>query len=505
MNLPATNSQPKTQLGRFFFAREVPFGVAMVRMMLPLAAGTPMFMRFPHVRELYTSDGAPVQMFELFGHGSVLPVLPPNLAVPLYSLLLLSLISAVIGFRTRLSLCVATVLYIYFNFLDGVGTMTKYSVIASHLLLLLSISNCGAVWSIDAFLKKRTETRAEVVPPSFPIWPARLIQLLFAHVYFGAAITKIQTDSFFSGEQMRYWMLSNWNYENPVGEVMAMWAPMLLVSAYMAVVWEMIFPFLVWRPMGRLFVLCLGATFHFMTWLTLGLYIFPAICISGYFAFASERDVLIVRNFLRRIRVARFAKWPAMIGQRALTRIPQTVPAGVVWTCMAAFCAIAGTEAELRLDIYGSNTAEGGYRLKPMNSTVARTMIDRQQQNIREQDKFFNFEIGTQTVGELLANRRSEFTFGELLLAQANLNPPHEDMWIECLLQDEDNRTIEQFGQFVTREMLRANFMYRIGNKLIPGNYQMVLKSANQEIYRRRFSLTGTPDNELNAGSVLTN
>ena len=504
MNLPATQDQPKTQLGRFFFAKEVPFGVALVRMLLPLAAGTPMFMRFPRVRELYTADGSTVQMFELFGHGAVLPVLPPNLAVPLYSLLLICLLMAVVGFRTRLSLGIASTLYIYFNFLDGVGTMTKYSVIASHLLVLLTVSNCGAVWSVDAVLKKSAMGGANVTLPTFAVWPARLIQLLFAHIYFGAAITKIQTDSFFSGEQMRYWMLSNWNYENPVGEVMAMWAPMLLVSAYMAVVWEMMFPFLVWRPIGRLVVLGLGATFHFMTWLTLGLYIFPAICISGYFAFASERDVIIVRQFFRKLNIQRFFSWPVVAGKQVLARMPQAVPAAVVWSCLAAFCAIVGTEAELRMDIYGANTAEGGYRLKPMDATVARAMISKEQR-VREQDKFFNFEIGTRTVGELLANRRSEFQFGELMLAQANLNPPHEDMWLECLLVDEENRTIEQFGQFVTRDMLRANFSYKFGNKLVPGNYQMVLKSANQEIYRRKFALNGTPEPTANNNTLLTN
>ena len=112
---------------------------------------------------------------------------------------------------------------------------------------------------------------------------------------------------------------------------------------------------------------------------------------------------------------------------------------------------------------------------------------------MREQDKFFNFDIGTFTIGEQLANRASDYQYGETILAQCNLNPPHEDLWVECLIVDEQDRTIEQFGQFVTREMMRANFFYRLGNKLIPGDYAVVLKSANQEISRRAFSLSGTP------------
>ena len=91
------------------------------------------------------------------------------------------------------------------------------------------------------------------------------------------------------------------------------------------------------------------------------------------------------------------------------------------------------------------------------------------------------------------------------MIAQCSLNPPHEDMWVECLLQDEDERTIEQFGQFVTREMLRANFFYNIGNKLVPGRYSMVLKSANQEIYRRPFTLFGENGEHESTQTVTTN
>ena len=492
MSLPAKTSDNSNPLTRFFFARETPFGLALVRILLPLSCGIPMFMRFPQSRLLYTSDGSPVQMFELFGHGAVLPVLPPNVGIPLYSLMLACLVCTIVGFRTRLSSAIAAVLYVYFNFLDGVGTMTKYSVIASHLLVLISLSPAGTLWSVDAWLERRRHPHHDVLPPRVAIWPMRLMQILFAHIYFGAAITKIQTASFFSGEQMRYWMLSNWNYANPVGEIMAMWSPLLLVSAYAAVVWEMMFPFLAWRPKARYVALGLGVMFHFMTWLTLGLYIFPAICCSGYFAFLNEKDFLFVRRWAGKFNVSRFFQWPVRLAEGALAATPRVFPPAAVWLCLIAVTTLVCTETEMRLDLYGRNTAEGGYRLQPMDPVVARTMI-KGSQPLREHDKYFSFEIGTMLVGNQLANRRTEFEFGELMIAQANLNPPHEDMWVECLLQDEQGRTIEQFGQFVTREMLNTNFLYEFGNKLVPGEYFMVLKSANKEVYRRPFTLTGTP------------
>lgn len=497
--------QPKsTGLTHFFFAHETPFGAAMVRILLPLAASLPMWQRLPRVRELYSSDGTPTQLFELFGNGPVLPVMAPGIVVPLYGIMLLCLAMAVVGFRTRLSLFVATPLYVYFNLLDAVGTMTKYSVIASHLLLLLALSSGGAVWSVDAYLKQRSRGYTSSVPPAFPVWPVRLMQLLFCFVYFGAAITKIQTAAFFSGEQMRYWMLSNWNYENPVGETMAMWSPLLLISGYLAVVWEVLFAFLVFQRRGRLVMLAAGVAFHFMTWVTLGLKIFPLICISGYFSFLMQDDVLKLRHLLQRWRLSTVLSMPVQLGARTLSAVPTVVPAGVAWTCLVALTAIVTTEVELQMDLYGIQRPEGAMPLAVMDPAVARSMIH-DKQPVRLQDKFFSFDIGSYTIGNQLANRKNQFTYGQTMIAQCNLNPPHEDLWVECQLQDEDGRTIEQFGQFVTRDMLRAPFTYTFGNKLPPGNYDMVLRSGNREIYRRPFSLSGTPLVCPIEESVLTN
>ncbi|MEQ9406281.1 MAG: HTTM domain-containing protein [Fuerstiella sp.] len=499
-----TKTQSRSLLREFFFAEEVPFGLALTRIAVPLAVSIPMWYRLPRVRQLFTSDGAPTQLSELFGNGPTLPVLSPGIAIPLYGVMLLCLMLASVGFRTRLSLCIATPLYLYFNPLDAVGTMTKYSVIGAHMLLLLAVSRCGAVWSVDAFLKQRNSTLPSVIPPRVPVWPVRLIQLLFCFVYFGAALTKIQTEAFFSGEQMRYWMLSNWNYENPVGELMAMWSPLLPISAYVAVIWEILFGFLVFQRRSRIWMLGMGIAFHVMTWLTLGLFVFPAICLSGYLAFVTQDDVLWWRRRIRRRRVAALFSWPARSVSGLMTRIPAFVPAGVAWTCMIAAAAIAATELDLQLDLYARNRPEGFLELSPLDADVARTMI-RDKQPLREQDKFFSFDLGTVSIGNQLANRRSEFTYGQTMIAQCNLNPPHEDLWVECLLQDSEQRTVEQFGQFVTRDMLRANFIYHIGNKLLPGEYSMLLKSANQEIYRRPFRLTGTPPQQTLDAGLLTN
>lgn len=488
----------KQTISHFFFEEQVPFGAALTRMFLPLMALLPMLMRFPRVRELFSSDGTPMQMFELFGEGQVLPVLPPGTAIMLYSLMIFCLLCGVVGWKTRLSLAVGTILYSYFNLLDGVGTMTKYSVIANHLLLLLTLSPCGEVWSVDAWLRKRREGGTPVVLRAYAVWPVRLMQLLFAFIYFGAAITKIQTDAFFSGEQMRYWMLSNWNYDNPVGELMAMWSPVLLVSAYLTVVWEILFGFLVWNPRLRLLMLGVGAAFHFGTWLLLGLYIFPAICLAGYLCFVTQEDVLRVHRWLKTSR------FRLSFQQRLRLQVPSLLPAGMTWAIGACLFAVVSLEAEYRLDVYGMNDRSEPLPIREMDQNVARMMIAGEVP-LREKDKFFSFHLGSTAVGGQLANRRDTFEYGDTVLAECNLNPPHEDMWVECVLEDEDEHQIDTVGQVVTREMLRGHFVYRLDNRLAPGTYTLVLRSAGEEISRRQFTLSGDSVPPTDSSAVLSN
>jgi hypothetical protein len=494
---PTRISKPSLLAGlkNFFYTEEAPYGLALVRMLFISVALVPMFRRFPRVRELFSSDGAPQQLIEIFSQGTPLPELPASFAAAVYGIMLFALVCAVFGYRTRLALMIGTPLYTYFNLLDAVSTMTKYSVIAVHILVMLTLSHCGAVWSVDAILKRwKDGAAATAVPPRFPVWPARLIQLLFAFVYFGAAITKIQTASFFSGEQMRYWMLSNWNYDNPAGEVLAMSTPLLLASGYITIVWELSFVFLAWRPLGRFFALGVGMLFHMLTWLTLGLYIFPLICTTAYLSFLMERDIVAMRRIVHRLRIP-----TALLGapRFALARIlesrPAAMPHFLVWIAVAMVVAVASAEFDYRRDLYGYRANNGPMALPTLDRNVALKMINGTGR-VREKDKFFSFDIGSRLLGGQLANRRQEFEYGEAIIAQCNVNPPHEDMWVECVLEDEHNRVIDNSGTFVTRDMMFANFNYDTGNKLVPGNYWMVLRSAGTEIARRPFRLTGDPE-----------
>lgn len=507
-------------LRRFFFAEEIPFGMALVRILLPWVLLINVIPRWEFCRELYSSDGAPSPLADNFGnHGLLMEVSGP-VAVGLFTAMIFLLVTSSIGWYTRLSLIASTLLYTYFGLMDSMSTLTKYTVIATHVLLLLSVSPCGEIWSVDRWLRGRTPRNPLAcgpgVPlPRFPIWSQRLTQLLLAIIYFGASVTKLHTPTYFSGDQLMYWMMTHLNNSHPLGDYMSQYPVLIIVCSYIAVVWEMTFIVAVWQTRMRIPFLLVGVLFHVMTTFTLGLVVFPLVMITIYLAFLTEDDVRWVMAKYRRIE--RRIGWLARRRKAAaLHVVPVTgaVTPRLPWPRLAMPCAFAlalclvslgGVEAEYWYDPYALRGPDGPRALKEISSEeVERLLTDGVP--LRESDKFLAFDLGTVMVGEHLLNRRKVFHHGERVLAQVCLNPPHDDLWVECNLFDAKTKPVERedgppvdelvpdklisrTGQVVTREMLRSSFVYFFDESLEPGDYFFVIRSKGEEITRKKFSL----------------
>ncbi|MFK7819027.1 MAG: HTTM domain-containing protein [Planctomycetaceae bacterium] len=501
----------KQRISNFFFEEEVPYGLALLRILFPLVILVPMLQRLPRVRELYTADGAVCQLSTIYGWGDMLPELPANAAVGLYVLMIYCLLATSAGWMTRISCVVGTVLYTYFNALDSISTMTKYSVIATDAMLVMCVANSGAIWSVDSWLANRR--RANLWPgepnidrPKVAVWQARMIQFLVAFMYFGAAFTKMQTEAFFSGDQMKYWMLTNVNFSNPIGEYVALMPAVLIVSAYATIIWEVCFIFTVWSGWQRPVMLFIGFMFHLGTNILLGLYVFPMVCVCLYFAFLRESDVQVLARLYRRFR--RRSGWRPMrytdsdLEAQPIEWIPGflRMPAGVAFMMIAGLAVVLGIEIEHRTDLYGERNPNGLTQLVEIPADEAAKMLAPSRQ-LLERDKFFSFDIGTTAIGGNLVSSKSEFTYGDVVLAQTSLNPPHEDLVLECNLVDEDGDVVHQMQTYATREMFRCDFYYHIGFDTKPGRYEFVLESSGKEVGRRSFNLVGTPP----TGRVLGN
>ncbi|MEX0704735.1 MAG: HTTM domain-containing protein [Planctomycetales bacterium] len=495
---PATGGIAR-RIGRFFHAEEVPYSLALARIALPIVLLVDIVPRWPVARELFSTDGAPAQLSIMYGQGRMLPEFPGGVAVALFALLCFFLATSAAGWFTRVSLAGATLLYFYFNMLDSISMMTKYSVIATHGLFLLTLSECGSVWSLDA-LRERARRAAAGGPAlgrrslSSPIWPRRLMQILIGTVYFGAAVTKMHTPAFFSGDQLTYWLITQVNSWNPLGDYMTMYPALLVLFAYVTIVWELLFLFLAWRGWARVVMLSLGVMFHVGTMLLLGLYIFPLVCFSLYFAFADEPHMRTFRVSLRRmgrkggLGLRRFARFGANAAPGGASR--RRLPAPAAFAFAVAGVALGATELEYWIDPYGSRQEGGPPALAEISPERARELLA-PSPAIRDQDLVFSFQLGTTMFGSQLVGLRDEFRHGETMLAQVKFNPPHGDLWIECNLHDGDGHAIDEVGQVVPRESLRSNWYFPIDRGLDPGKYSLVLKNAGREIERRPFRIVG--------------
>jgi len=489
-----------TRWNEFFHAREVPYGMALVRIVLPLVLLIGTIPRWLYARELYSTDGSPSPLWTSYGADALVPDLSAPVAVALCSVLILSLFAVCVGWMTRVSLVVSCVLYASLGMLDSMGTLTKYTVIATHVLALLALSECGAVWSVDAWLRRRAQSAPGklVGPPMSPVWPRRLLQLFIGIVYLGAAFTKMHTPAYFSGDQLTFWMLGNVNYENRWGEMLTLYPSLLTIMAYVTIVWEILFVFLIWSKFWRVPTLVVGLIFHVLTYFTLGLIIFPLVYFAAYLAFIesheAERMSMALRLGLRRLGLTRKRRPSANVLSPVWSRPAYAV---VAWGMVMATAAVIGVEVEHRRDVYQKQGENGPLPLKVLNRQLAHTMLA-PSQPIRPKDLYFAFDIGTSTLGGVLSDRRETFQHGERAIIQCSLQPPHPDMWIEVNLHDSDDVMLKRVGTVVPREDLRADFFYDLKEPLLPGEYDFVLRYDGEELTRRRITLSG-PTPELTA------
>ena len=475
----------------FFYAERVPYGLALIRIVLPWVIFIDGLPRAFQVRELYSSDGAPAPLWEGYGLTEGFPFVPAPVAVAGYWALMFFLLAVSLGWMTRFSLIAATVLYMYFTPLDMISTMNKYTVLSGHALFLLSLSPCGSLWSVDAWIRRQ---RDPLTPsrPRFPIWPQRLIQLLIGIVYLAAAVTKLHTPVFFSGEHLVFWMLTETTASNPIGDWMSMYPAVAPLTAYATVIWEVIFIFVAWRGIGRITMLGFGVVFHALTYGMLGLIVFPLLYCVLYLAWLHEEDV------------QRISRWWSQRTGRVASHVAEavsTAPVNGRWSgwfapapnvamfgVLTAVTMLASVEIERRSDVFGERRAEGKPALQFVPEARVAELL-RQDERLRPQDKVFSFDVGSQVIGGILANHRDVFGYDEDVVVQCSLTPPHEDMWVEFNLHDARGRLITRQGQFAARENLRVTHTHRFGEGLPAGEYVWVLRFDGHDIAERRFHL----------------
>lgn len=479
LETPSARHSAMSQIRDWFYARETPYAMALVRILFPLAMLVAVIPRWFHVRELYSTDGSPSPFWWNFGHTDLLPVFSPEIATGLYTAMIFLLIAGSLGWKTRLSFALLTILIPYFGLLDSLSTLTKYTVLAFHVCLLLSFSECGAVWSIDAWLRRKQHSHTP--PQTAEIWPQRLLQLLIGVVYLGSVATKAQTPGYFSGDQMCYWVLTNVNFPNPLGEWLSLYPSAFVAFGYIAVLWEVLFIFLVWKDPGRPVMLALGLLFHAMTFFLLGLLVFPLLYFALYCCFLRESEA-------RTIGRAVVAWFPQTDQSRQRVSLAKQIAAWPAFLILLVSMSVVGIAAERRMDVYQQYGPAGPLTLEPLSQQAVNEIM-RNDQTLAVADQIFAMDVGTLVIGGFIANPRDQFQAGETMIMQARLVKPHSDLWLEYTLRDATGRVVQSESLLAAREEYRINFQIPLDAELASGEYELSLLANGQQAAIKRISI----------------
>ncbi len=292
--------------------------------------------------------------------------------------------------------------------------------------------------------------------------------------------------------------MSNPNFRHFVGEWMTQYPGFLIISGHFTVLWEVMFIFLCWQGIPRKIMFTLGLFFHFMAVLTLGEVIFLMVmscCYLGCLTESESRSLGSVLGGMMRVVTHRLPDLnilPRISQLMTFLRIPRCSPLihGVAFYGLVTIVGLGGAWANQRLDLYGVHRPEGPYTLQPMDQREVERLFG-PPIPIRETDKYLGVKVGSILVGGRLTNRCDNFRYGDVVVCEASMNPPHEDMWMECHLIGSDRKLINRDGVVVAREDKWAQFKYKLTEALEPGEYSIVIRSRGQEICRRPFTLEG--------------
>jgi hypothetical protein len=173
---------------------------------------------------------------------SWVPALPAGALRLFLAVWLIAAGAFAIGWKTRLAGAVLTLITGYTLLLDQ-RTYSNHLYLLVLLILLLTISDSSAAWSLDA---RRPGERRELVGG----WPVLLMKLQVSIVYFFSALAKL-TPQYLSGEVLTSSLKLSWR----IPEIMSLLAVMSIVA-------ELFIAFALWSSRLRLFAMVAGVGFH---------------------------------------------------------------------------------------------------------------------------------------------------------------------------------------------------------------------------------------------------
>jgi Vitamin K-dependent gamma-carboxylase len=210
--------------------------------------------------------------------------------VALYALTVVAFVATTIGFQTRLAVPAAlftSLMHVSWNYLPLSGSDAALRVF----LFCLVWTDCGSVWSIDAWMAaSRREGAAPSLPETGYIAPLRLIRFQVALIYLNAGLWKIFNPLWRSGSAIHYVVQSNVYRRLPDG-MPAQFDHVVSLLTYGTLAWELTFAFLLLFTPTRRVALIAGILIHLGMMATIEVGPFHLMMLASYLAFLQPESV----------------------------------------------------------------------------------------------------------------------------------------------------------------------------------------------------------------------
>jgi vitamin K-dependent gamma-carboxylase-like protein len=266
----------------------------------------------PYYHDLYGEAGvmplAALVDQNLYGLARLLPIVraldAAGIGFLLHTLLPLSLVAFMLGYRTRWAGGIALALEGYLNWRNPV-TMTGAETLAWLLLLWSLFLPLNRYWSIDAALDRKPRRRP------WPALPFVAIRLQIASLYFFSALFKLEGEPWQKGYGLLWTLQDTAFAATPAASVFVEHLPAVVVLVnYLVIAFQLVFPYLIYSPwrneITRALAIAGSALMHlsFVVFMNIGP--FPYICLVMLMLLVPDRwiDRLLARRHERLHEVA---------------------------------------------------------------------------------------------------------------------------------------------------------------------------------------------------------
>ena len=210
--------------------------------------------------------------------------------IAFHALFLFCCTAFMVGWRTAWVKWVVLVGQISYDYRNP---MLFYGVdkILACLLFILCFAPIGRAMSLDrvrAMRAAKLKTLAATLPPYSSSWAGactRLMQIQMAVLFFYSAIGKLRGEEWWNGDAVWSVFITGEHYNPRILDVLASHYWLVNLATFGTIFIELAFPFLIWQPRTRPYLLAAALFLHAQFAILMGLFYFSFVMMMGHMSF----------------------------------------------------------------------------------------------------------------------------------------------------------------------------------------------------------------------------